>query len=163
MAKAQDQLLVLMTQADRFRNHGCGAVAAGQKPAQARMKPAFAGGQVTLQKRQRKFDGDELMALAAAAASGQGSIVLRVETGRQGSKLERRARRANFSVAGDVEANLQTARMKRFGPIQGPRRGKIVPFDAVAGVTETAVEFAPAVAEGLPSIRFAEGQSVARA
>ena len=126
--------------------------------AQPVMKAALAGGQMPLQKRQRKFYGDELVAFAALARGGQRALVLRIESGGERGQFERLPRGANVSSTGQVETNLQAAGMKCPGPIQRLRRGKIVPFDAVTGVLKAAVQLAPARAHWLPEIRFTEGR-----
>src|SRR5881397_240803 len=63
-------------------------------------------------------------------------------------------RGADRSATVEVQAELDTLRMKTASPVEPARRLEIVPLDAHTDVIDVAVKLAPAVAHTAPRARF---------
>ena len=129
--------------------------------AQLRVEVRFAIGQLLLQMLARKFQGDELMMVAAPGARpGSGSSVRRSNR-RCPEHNPLASAVADRAPAFHVQAELDAARMKAQAPIERPLRPEIVPFDADPEAVEIAIELPPTLRDRAPGAalrrRFIDG------
>ena len=96
------------------------------------------------------------MALADASSRGQRFAVAKIKSGGAGREISASATAFDQAISLQIEAKLDTTRMKAGGPIKFPFRQKVMPLDAVANAPKTAKQRLPPRTDITPRRAFRE-------
>src|ERR1700739_3998571 len=108
------------------------------------MKSVGEGAQMLPQEVEGHFDRQKLVLLIRLARCGQGFITTPVKSDRKRRKFGFAIVEGDSAVALAIQADLESAGMKTFSPIEFLRHGKIMPFEAQARLANAAMQRAPA-------------------
>lgn len=148
-AQAGQELLLPGGQPHRLRHGGIGRPLIQYLPHQ-RMQTRLASAQMAADKIERHLHGQKLVLLPPDSGSRQGSFPPAIQAHHQRLQSHGRHRAADARFPREIQANLQTLRMKTTPPIKLLRCREIMPLETDSQMPNIPMQMPPARADGSP-------------